>query len=268
MSSPAPILVDSHCHLPLIGEQTDDLDQIIKNADEAGVGHMLCISIDLDNYHEINEIASKHDHISTSIGVHPNTECKTEPTVEQIIQIAKSDHKIIAIGETGLDYFRSTGDMTWQQDRFVTHIEAARQLNKPLIIHTRDAADDTMQMLKEYKADECGAIMHCFVEDYATAKKALDLGFYISFSGIVTFKNAQQVQEVAEKIPMEKMLIETDAPYLAPVPKRGKMNQPAYVRHVAEFIAELRNLPVDDVIRTTTDNFFGLFSELPRPSAA
>lgn len=256
----APLLVDSHCHLPLIAEQTDDLDSIIQNAWDAGIGHMLCVSIDLDNYSIINEIASKHTNIYTSIGIHPNTELKTEPSVSDIVNIAKSDDKIIAIGETGLDYFRSTGDMRWQQDRFVTHIEAGKQTNKPLIIHTRDASDDTMAMLKSHQADQCGGVMHCFVEDYETAKKALDLDFYISFSGIVTFKNAQQVQDVASKIPMERMLIETDSPYLTPVPKRGKMNQPAYVRHVAEYIAELRDLPVDEVISITSQNFFDLFT--------
>jgi TatD DNase family protein len=253
------ILVDSHCHLPLILEQGAELDQILINARDAGVGHILCVSVDLETYPEIKQIAADNEHIYSSIGVHPNTEVETEPTVDDLVQLVAEDPKAIAIGETGLDYFRSTGDLSWQHERFITHINSAIAVNKPLIIHTRDSGEDTIRILKENNADKVQGIMHCFVEDYEIAKKALDLGFYISFSGIVTFKNAQQVQDVAKRIPLDRLLVETDSPYLAPVPHRGKQNQPAYVRHVAEFVAELRQIDVDELISITTDNFFKLF---------
>ncbi|MFK8066725.1 MAG: TatD family hydrolase [Gammaproteobacteria bacterium] len=251
-------LVDSHCHLPLI-EYDGGLDQILKNAKEAEIGHMLCISVDLESYPEIKQIAADHDHIFASVGVHPNTDVQTEPTVEILVDLSKNDPNVVAIGETGLDYFRSEGDLTWQHNRFITHIEAANIVDKPLIIHTREAGDDTIAIMKEHEADKATGVMHCFVDDYDIAKKALDLNFYISFSGIVTFKNAQQVQDVAKRIPLDRLLVETGCPYLAPVPHRGKINQPAYVRHVAEFVANLRGITVEEVIQASTTNFFTLF---------
>ncbi len=252
-------LVDSHCHLPMIKHE-EGLDKILSNAKEAGVGHMLCVSVDLDSYPEIKQIADQYEHIYASVGVHPNTEVKTEATVENLVELSQNEAKVIAIGETGLDYFRSEDeDHSAQQQRFITHIKAANQVNKPLIIHTREAGDDTIAIMREYKADQCTGVMHCFVDDYDIAKKALDLNFYISFSGIVTFKNAAQVQDVAKRIPLDRLLVETDSPYLAPVPHRGKTNEPAYVKHVAEFVAELRGISVEEVITASTENFFKLF---------
>jgi TatD DNase family protein len=257
-------LVDSHCHLPLIDRQEGGLDTILSNAKEAGIGHMLCVSIDLESFPEIKEIASRYDHIYASVGVHPNSGIKTEPSVEELVRLASNDSDIVAIGETGLDYFRSTGDLKWQHDRFITHIEAAIEVQKPLIIHTRDAGNDTINIMRNENADKCSGVMHCFVDDYDIAKKALDLGFYISFSGIVTFKNARQVQDVAKRIPLDRLLVETDSPYLAPVPFRGKTNQPAYVKNVAEYIADLRGIALNDLINASTSNFFELFSTAKR----
>ena len=251
-------LVDSHCHLPLI-EFDGGLEVILSNAKEAGIGHMLCVSIDLESYPEIKKIATQHPHIFASVGVHPNSDIKTEPSVELLVELAKDDKNVVAIGETGLDYFRSTGDLGWQHNRFITHINTAIKVQKPLIIHTREAGDDTIAIMREHNADQASGVMHCFVDDYDIAKKALDLGFYISFSGIVTFKNAQQVQDVAKRIPLDRLLVETDSPYLAPVPYRGKTNQPAYVKNVAEFVAELRGITLEKIIRTSTTNFFELF---------
>jgi len=190
--------------------------------------------------------------------VHPNETEGHDPDVDELLKLA-SDDNVVAIGETGLDYFRSEGDLEWQRDRFRRHIAAAKQSDKPLIIHMRDATDDTLRVMKEEGADEIGGVMHCFVEDWETAKKALDLNFYISFSGIVTFKSAKALQEVAKNVPADRYLVETDSPYLAPVPYRGKSNQPAWTRHVAEFIAGLRNTTLDEVAEQTTHNYFQLF---------
>ncbi len=253
-----PQLIDSHCHLPLI-KLEGGLEAILKNAQKEGIGHILCVSVDLETWPEINEIANKYDNVYGSVGVHPNTELETEITVKELIQLAENNPGIIAIGETGLDYYRNSDDLAWQKERFIKHIQAARAVNKPLIIHTREAGEDTVRLLRENKADEVSGVMHCFVDDYEIAKKALDLGFYISFSGIVTFKNAKQVQEVAKRVPLDRILVETDSPYLAPVPFRGKTNQPAYVRHVAEFVSNLRGIPMENLIAATTDNFFRLF---------
>lgn len=259
MASQPNLLIDSHCHLPLIMEQGADLDQLLDNAREAGVARMLCVSVDLETYPEIKQIAAANSNVYSSIGVHPNTQTDNEPTVDDLVRLIHDDPKAIAIGETGLDYFRSSGDLSWQKQRFITHIEAAIEVNKPLIIHTRDSGEDTVAMLRDHNAEQAGGVMHCFVDTYEIAKEALDLGFYISFSGIVTFKNAQQVQDVAKRIPLDRMLVETDSPYLAPTPHRGKQNQPAFVRHVAEFIADLRQMNSEDLIATTSENFFTLF---------
>ncbi len=251
-------LVDSHCHLPLI-EHEGGLEKILSNAEEAGIGHMLCVSIDLESYPVIKDIAAQHPHIYASVGVHPNSDIKTEPSVKMLVDLANDDPNVVAIGETGLDYFRSTGDLGWQHERFITHIKAAIEVDKPLIIHTREAGDDTIRIMRDNNADQCSGVMHCFVDDYDIAKKALDLGFYISFSGIVTFKNAKQVQDVAKRIPLDRLLVETDSPYLAPVPFRGKTNQPAYVKNVADFVADLRGITVEELITASTTNFFELF---------
>lgn len=250
------MLVDSHCHIPLM--DPPDAEAVLAAARENGVGHLLCVSVDLESFPELRELAKAHSEISASVGLHPNHEAESEPTVDQLTALA-DDPDVIAIGETGLDYYRSQGDLDWQRERFRTHIRAARQIDKPLIIHSREAPADTIRILQEESADTIGGVMHCFVDDWHTAQAAMALGFYISFSGIVTFKNAKQVQDVARQVPLDRLLIETDSPYLAPVPYRGKPNQPAYVRHVAEFLADLREEPFTQLAQTTTDNFFTLF---------
>lgn len=251
-------LVDSHCHINF-DELHQRLPELLENARNNDVSHMLCVSVNLEDFPEVIALADQYPNISASVGVHPCYEDVKEPSVDELVEIGRADN-IVAIGETGLDYFRiEDQDMTWQRDRFVRHIQAAKIVNKPLIIHTRNAADDTMRMLKEEGADTCRGVMHCFAEDWETAKKALDLGFFISFSGIVTFKSATQVQEVARKCPIDRVLVETDSPYLAPVPLRGKTNEPAYVRHTAQFVADLKGLSLEDLAQHTTDNFFELF---------
>ena len=252
------MLVDSHCHIPMLGKEMD-VNQVIANAKALGVEHMLCVSVDLESYPEILSLAEQHERIYASVGVHPNTTMQEEVSQEKLIELASNDH-VIAIGETGLDYFRSEGDLEWQRDRFRTHIRAAKSVKKPLIIHTRDVGEDITRILKEEGADEVGGVMHCFVEDWETAQKAMEMNFYISFSGIVTFKNAKEVQEVAKQVPLERMLVETDSPYLTPVPYRGKPNQPGYTRYVAEFIAELKGVSFEQVAEQTTANFFNLFN--------
>ena len=227
------------------------------------VTHALCVSVTLDKFPEILTIAEAHEHIYASVGVHPDYEDIPSFTADDLVHFA--DHpKVIAIGETGLDYFRLTGDLEWQRERFRTHIRAAIQCGKPLIIHTRSAAEDTLRVMKEEGAERIGGVMHCFTESLEVAEAAMDMGFYISLSGIVTFKNATALKEVAQKIPLDRMLIETDSPYLAPVPFRGKTNQPAYVKHVAEEIARLRDISLEEVAEATTRNFFQLF-KLPQP---
>ena len=197
--------------------------------------------------------------ISASVGIHPNTELIKEPVIEEILALASRD-EVVAIGETGLDYFRSEGDLSWQRARFRTHINVAKELDKPLIIHTRESKDDVIRILKEEGAAQVGGVMHCFVEDWETAQAAMELNFLISFSGIVTFKNAKELQDVAKLVPLKQMLVETDSPYLAPVPFRGKTNQPAYVRHVAEFISDLKEINFDVLAKQTTNNYNKLFN--------
>ena len=251
-------IVDSHCHINF-EELAKRMPEILSNARMNDVSHMLCVSVNLEDFPQVIGLAHEHEHIFASVGVHPCYEDVKEPTVEELVEIAQ-DPKIVAIGETGLDYFRTADqDMTWQRDRFKRHIDAAKQVNKPLIIHTRSAAEDTMRILKEEGADQCRGVMHCFSEDWEVAKLALDLGFYISFSGIVTFKSATTVQEVARKCPIDRILVETDSPYLAPVPLRGKMNEPANVRHTAQFVADLRGITLEELAEITTENFFSLF---------
>jgi len=252
------MLVDSHCHIPMLAKDME-VSEVIANAKALGVEHMLCVSVDLETYPEILSLAEEHERIYASVGVHPNTTMQDEVSQETLVELAANEH-VIAIGETGLDYFRSEGDLEWQRDRFRTHIKAAKSVNKPLIIHTRNVGEDITRILDEEGADEVGGVMHCFVEDWETAQKAMDMNFYISFSGIVTFKNAKEVQEVAKQVPLEQMLVETDSPYLTPVPYRGKPNQPGYTRYVAEFIAELKGISFEQVAEQTTTNFFNLFN--------
>ena len=257
-------LVDSHCHLNLL-EDVGNTREVIDNAHKLGVGAMLNVSVDLETFPEVLAPTRQFDHIYASVGVHPNSTEGQDPTIDELVTLA-SDPKIIAIGETGLDYFRSEGDLEWQRNRFRRHIAAARKAGKPLIIHTRDARKDTLEIMQEEGADRAGGVMHCFTGDWAMAQAAMELGFYISFSGIVTFKNAQQLKEVAQYTPEDRILVETDSPYLAPVPYRGKPNQPGYTRYVAEHIAQLRGVSLEHIAARTTDNFYNLFSSAENPS--
>ena len=249
--------VDSHCHINF-PELAGQISSVLEAMAENRVTHALCIGVNLPELPGVLALAAEHPNIFASVGVHPDYEETPEPSVDDLLALAQRP-KVVAIGETGLDYYRLTGDLEWQRKRFRTHIRAARACNKPLVIHTRSAADDTIGIMREERAGDAGGVMHCFTETWDVAQQALDQGFYISFSGIVTFKNAQQLKEVARRVPLERMLIETDSPYLAPVPYRGKLNQPAYVRYVAEEIARLRALPVEEVAATTSANFFQLF---------
>jgi TatD DNase family protein len=255
------MFIDSHCHLDRIDLKpyNDDFAAFVEQARSQQIQHMLCIAIDLESYPDMLALVEPYDDISLSVGVHPNVTEGREPTVDELMQLA-SHPKIIAIGETGLDYFHSKGDLEWQHQRFKNHITVAKNLKKPLIIHTREAGHDSLDVLRAAGADQVGGIIHCFTEDWAYAAKALDLNFYISFSGIVTFKNALAIKEVAQKVPAERFLIETDSPYLAPVPYRGKPNYPTYVRHVAEHIAELRNTTVEAIAEQSSSNFKNLFA--------
>lgn len=255
------MLIDSHCHLNLLDLTPfgGSVHPVVAEAREAGVGHMLCVSVDLETFPDIQVLAQAYDEVSVSVGVHPNTRESTEPTVEKLVELAAAS-EVVAIGETGLDYFRSEGDLEWQRERLRIHIAAAKQCGKPLIIHTRQAKEDTLRILQEEGADEVGGVFHCFTEDWEMAKEGLDLGFYISFSGIITFRNASALRKVVTQVPSDRLLIETDSPYLAPVPYRGKPNQPAYVRYVAQCVAELRKTPAADIEDQTTENFLSLFS--------
>jgi len=251
-------LIDSHCHIPLI-EHENGVAGVINNALENGIGHMLVVAIDLETFPEVLKLAESQDCISASVGVHPNSRVDVEATVEQLCTHARND-KVVALGETGLDYYRSQGECEWQRERFRVHIRAAREVRKPLIIHSRNAGADVMRILAEEGADEVGGVMHCFAEDWHIACRAMELNFLISFSGIVTFKNALDLKDIARRVPLDRMLVETDAPYLAPVPYRGKQNQPAYTRYVAAHIAALREVDYDTVATATTANFKRLFT--------
>ncbi|MGD8266262.1 MAG: TatD family hydrolase [Chromatiales bacterium] len=255
-------LVDSHCHLDRVDLSAygNSFDAMLAAANAEGVEHMLCVSIDLESYPAMLELVDDHPGISVSVGVHPNDHDRREPTVEELIELAAHPRNV-AIGETGLDYFRSDRESCdWQRERFRTHIRAANACEKPLIIHTRDARQDTIRILQEEHAEKARGVMHCFTETWEMAQQAMELGFYISFSGIVTFKNAEELRDVAMKVPIERMLIETDSPYLAPTPYRGKPNEPKYVSRVAETIAELRGIQADELARITRDNFYNLFT--------
>ena len=255
------MFIDSHCHLDRIdlAPYQNDFSCFMQEAADNKIDHMLCISIDLESYPAMKALVADYPQISLTVGVHPNVQEGQEPTADDLIRLGQND-KVIAIGETGLDYFRSEGDLSWQHHRFRLHIQAAKALKKPLIIHTREARDDTLRILKEEGADQIGGVIHCFTEDWDFAMRAMDLNFYISFSGIVTFNNAKAIQDVAQKIPSDRFLIETDSPYLAPVPFRGRPNYPIYVRYVAERIAQLRNTTLETVAEQSGDNFNRLFN--------
>jgi len=255
------MLTDSHCHLDKIDLTPFDnqFSNMVDAAQEADVSQFLCVCIDTEHFQDVLKPAQQYSNIYCSVGVHPTHQDSYAPTVEELVELAQ--HKeVIAIGETGLDYFRcEDDDMTWQHDLFRTHIRAAVETQKPLIIHTRSAKEDTIRILAEENAQKVGGVMHCFAEDWETAQQAMELNFYISFSGIVSFNSAKELQEVAKKVPEDKFLIETDSPWLAPVPKRGKPNQPAYVKYVAEKMADLRGCSYSHIAKVSTDNFNRLF---------
>jgi TatD DNase family protein len=250
-------LVDSHCHLDF-DEFRDRIPEVLASMAGAGVSHALCISVTLAEFPRVRALAERWPNLYATVGVHPDYPDAGEIRAEELIRLA--DHpRILAIGETGLDYYRLTGDLEWQRQRFRAHIRAARACGKPLVVHTRAAAEDTLRIMREEGAGEAGGVMHCFTETLEVARAAVDLGFHVSFSGIVTFKNAGALREVAKVLPLERILVETDAPYLAPVPHRGKVNEPAYVRHVAETVAGIRGLSLEALANATTANFFRLF---------
>ncbi|NLO79015.1 MAG: TatD family hydrolase [Xanthomonadaceae bacterium] len=253
------MLVDSHCHLQML-DQATPIQTYLDKAREAGVEHVLTVAVSLEDSKRTIALAECHPQVSASVGAHPSDR-GPEPTVDEIVHLAASSPRVVAIGETGLDYHYNKGDLEWQRDRFREHIRAAREVGKPLIVHTRDAREDTVRLLREERAAEVGGIIHCFTEDYEMAARCLDMGFYISFSGIVTFRNAEALREVARRVPLERMLVETDSPFLAPVPYRGKPNQPAYVRHVAERLAELHAISLEELARITSENFYTLFPQ-------
>lgn len=227
------------------------------------VSHALCVSVDLPDFPNVLKLAQDHENLFASVGVHPDYEDTPEPTLEFLVETALKEPKIVAIGETGLDYFRmgdrSYESMEWQRERFRTHIRASIASKKPLIIHTRSASDDTIRILKEEGAHQIGGVMHCFTESYEVAKAAMEMGFFISFSGIVTFKSAKELQETCKQVPLDRMLIETDSPYLAPIPYRGKTNEPAWVSKVGEFIANLKDIPIETLANHTSNNFYECF---------
>ena len=252
---------DSHCHLDRIdlGEYDDDFDKLLQTIAQAEVTRMLCIGVDLESFDEMHRKIRPYEQVFCSAGVHPDYENTTEPSVAKLCELATRE-KVVAIGETGLDYFHQSGDLDWQRERFVTHIEAARECGLPLIIHTRDAREDTLDLLRRHGADEVGGVMHCFTESWEMASAAIDLGFYISISGIVTFHQAQNVRDMAQRIPLDRLLIETDAPWLSPAPHRGKTNHPGRVGLVAEKLAEIRGESLETLAEATYGNANRLFA--------
>jgi len=253
-------MIDSHCHLDRLDLKPyqNDFACFMQAAENSDIEHFLCIAIDLEAFPTMQSLVAPYPSISLTVGVHPNERDGREPSIEELIDLGQQD-KIIGIGETGLDYYRSKGDLGWQQQRFRNHIHAAKTLQKPLIIHTREAKYDTLRILQEENAGEVGGVIHCFTEDWEFAQKAMDMNFYISFSGIVTFNSAKEIKDVAKKVPDDRFLIETDSPYLAPVPFRGKPNYPAYVSYVADHLAELRGATVKKIADLSTENFYTLF---------
>jgi TatD DNase family protein len=252
-------IVDSHCHIDRVDLEAfgGSVESMLSHAKELSVNQFLCVCIDLEHFDQVHNLALQHSNIYASVGVHPTEIISKEPSVEKLLELSSSD-RVIAIGETGLDYFRVNKDEAdWQRDRFRRHIRASNKSKKPLIIHMRDSKEDIIDILQKENAQS--GVMHCFAEDWETAKAALDLGFYISFSGILTFNNANDLREIAKKVPADRLLVETDSPYLTPAPYRGKPNSPAYTYYVAEKLAEVRNTSIDEIAEVTTTNFNNLF---------
>lgn len=254
-----PVLVDSHCHLDF-PELLAGIDGVMERMAAAGVGHALCVAVNLEDFPRVRDLAQRFDHLFASVGVHPDHAGGEEPDTARLVFLA-AHPKVVAIGETGLDYYRHPHRAEAQQGRFRTHIQAARETGKPLIVHTRNASHDTLRLMREEDAAAVGGVMHCFTETWDVAEAAMAMGFFISFSGIVTFRNAADLREVARRVPADRLLVETDSPFLAPVPRRGAVNEPAYVRHVAEEVARVRGISVDALAELTTANFFRLFTD-------
>lgn len=254
------MLVDSHCHLDKLdlSPYDGDLDAALQAAYARSISHILCIGINLENIDDVVQLAERHEPVFASVGVHPLYRESREPSIAELLEIARHP-KVVAIGETGLDYFYGEGDLQWQRDRFLIHIEAARQSRLPLIIHTRGAKQDTLDSLRQHGGGEVEGVLHCFTEDLDMAKQAVDMGFLISISGIVTFRNASELRDVVKALPLDRLLVETDAPWLAPVPHRGRQNEPQYVVEVAEKVAEIKSVTLEEVARLTTENFFRIF---------
>ena len=260
-----PDLVDSHCHLDFPG-LLERLDQVVASMVSVGVSHALCVAVNLEDFPRVRALAEGSDRLFASVGVHPDHDEGEDPDAQRLVREA-AHARVVAIGETGLDYYRRPDRAPVQRRRFAAHIAAARVTGKPLIIHTRAASEDTIALMRSEGADAVGGVMHCFTETWDVARAALDLGFHISFSGIVTFRNAGELREVARRVPADRLLVETDSPYLAPAPHRGKTNEPAFVSHVAQCVADLRGVPVEELALQTTTNFFRLFaSATPRPT--
>jgi TatD DNase family protein len=254
------MFVDSHCHLDCIELEhfENDFDKLIAQCTQSRIEHMLCVSIDLEKYPRMRKLVEHYPQISVSVGVHPMAD-ESQPLDADRLDALAQDDKVVAIGETGLDYYYHKGDNLWQQDRFRQHVRCAVEHDKPVIIHTRDAGDDTLAILREENAQSCGGVIHCFTETQAFAEQAMELGFFISFSGIITFNNADALRQIAASIPEDRLLIETDSPYLAPVPHRGKQNWPSMVSHVADKLAEIRHTSAEHIAAISRDNFYRLF---------
>lgn len=254
------MLIDSHCHLDRLRLDKYDghLADAILAARERGVQGMLCVGISLENRETVINIAEEYPRVVASVGVHPLDIESGLATAEQLVEWAQHP-KIVALGETGLDYYYSDETKDIQQESFTIHLQAAAQSKQPVIVHTRSAKEDTLRLIAEHGDRESGGVLHCFTEDWDMAKRAVDLNYLISISGIVTFKNAESIRDVARKLPLDRLMVETDSPYLAPVPYRGKPNEPSYVREVAEYVAELKNISYQELIEATADNFFRLF---------
>lgn len=255
-------LVDSHCHLDRLDlkDYPGGLAELMQATAAAGVDHMLCIGVDLESFPAVRDLAEQYPNVHCTVGVHPLYRESREPTCAELMSLAEHQ-RVVAIGETGLDYFYAKDDTSWQRQRFAEHIAAARQTGLPLVVHTRDAREDTIAMLRDLGEGRVRGVMHCFTEDLVMAERAMDLGFYISISGIVTFRNADALRDVVRALPLDRLLIETDAPWLAPMPHRGKQNEPRYVADVARFVADLKQLPVTELVAITRNNFFSLFNK-------